>query len=305
VLAGLAVKEHMAEMQKSVRLKSFKLVAQDIAEVDVKLLHALSIAVGWPHRPKDWDFLRRAGHGIVAVDGIGRVFGSAMWFPQGDDFATIGLVITSPRTQAQGTGRWLMEQVFERCGDRNLSLNATHAAYRLYVQLGFTKEAVVYQCQGEIAPTLPAVSAPDGELSALSKDKLGEIAALDTRAFGTDRGKLLALLSEDASICTLRRGGEIVGYSMCREFGRGHVVGPIISMSDQDAIHLTAVHLKDLTGRFVRVDTREKDGIFAEFLQQSRLGLYDTVTTMSKGRRFLNRKTNEPWVYGLAGHALS
>jgi ribosomal protein S18 acetylase RimI-like enzyme len=292
-------------MQRSVRVKSFELVAQDIAEVDVKLLHALSIAVGWPHRPKDWDFLRRAGLGIVAVDGIGRVFGSAMWFPQGDDLATIGLVITSPRTQAQGTGRWLMEQVFERCGDRNLALNSTHAAYPLYVSLGFTTEAVVYQCQGEVAAKLPAVTALDGELSALPSDKVEDITALDTSAFGTNRGTLLALLSANASIFTLRRGGEIVGYSMCREFGRGHVVGPIVAKNDHDAIHLTAVHLNNLKGRFARVDTREKDGEFAEFLQHSRLGLYETVTTMSKGRRFLNRKDNEPWVYGLAGHALS
>lgn len=101
-------------MQKSVRLKSFELIARDINDVDVSLLHALSIGVGWPHRPKDWDFLRRAGHGIVAVDGIGRVFGSAMWFPHGDDFATVGLVITSPRTQAQGNARWLMGPVANR-----------------------------------------------------------------------------------------------------------------------------------------------------------------------------------------------
>ena len=128
-------------MGRTVRVKSFELAARDINEVDVKLLHALSIGVGWPHRPTDWNFLRRAGHGIVAVDGIGRVFGSAMWFPHGREFATIGLVITSPRTQALGTGRWLMEQVFERCDDRNLTLNSTDAAYHLYLSLGFTKEA--------------------------------------------------------------------------------------------------------------------------------------------------------------------
>ena len=142
-------------MQRSVRLKSFELVARDINDVDVDLLHALSISVRWPHRPKDWDLLRRAGHGIVAVDGIGRVFGSAMWFPQGDDFATIGLVITTPRTQAQGGGRWLMDQVLEQCGDRNLALNATHAAYPLYVSLGFTNEAIVYMRQGEVPQKLP------------------------------------------------------------------------------------------------------------------------------------------------------
>lgn len=84
----------------------------------------------------------RAGQGIVAVDGIGRA-GSAMWFPHGREFATLGLVITSPRTQAQGTGHWLMEQVFERCGDRNLSLNSVDAAYHLYLSLGFRKRSSI------------------------------------------------------------------------------------------------------------------------------------------------------------------
>jgi hypothetical protein len=95
-------------MQRSVRLKSHELVARDINDVDVELLHALSISVGWPHRAKDWELLRRVGHGIVAVDEIGRVFGSAMWFPHGDDFATIGLVITTPapRRRAVADGSW-------------------------------------------------------------------------------------------------------------------------------------------------------------------------------------------------------
>ncbi|MET3524451.1 GNAT family N-acetyltransferase [Mesorhizobium sp. M4B.F.Ca.ET.017.02.2.1] len=291
-------------MQRSVRLKSFELVARDIDDVDVKLLHALSISVRWPHRPKDWELLRRAGRGIVAVDGIGRVFGSAMWFPHGDDFATIGLVITTPRTQAQGGGRWLMDLVLGECGDRSLTLNATHAAYPLYVSLGFTAEATVYMRQGEVLQTLPVPNL-DGELKALSSDRLQEIAALDTRAFGTNRERLLALLAADASICTLSRSGEIVGYSMCREFGGGFVIGPIVARDELDAIHLTAVHLKNLIGRFVRVDTREKDGAFAEFLQQSGLYIAESVTTMSKGRRFLNREHNEPWVYGLASHAFS
>ncbi|SJM33709.1 GNAT family N-acetyltransferase [Mesorhizobium delmotii] len=292
-------------MRRSVRLKSFELVARDIDDVDVDLLHALSISVGWPHRPKDWDVLRRAGHGIVAVDGIGRVFGSAMWFPHGDDFATIGLVITTPRVQAQGGGRWLMDLVLEQCGDRNLALNATHAAYPLYVSLDFTSEAIVYMRQGQVPQTLLPMPALDGELSELPSDRLSEITELDARALGTNRAGLLALLSEDASIYTLSRGGEIVGYSMCREFGRGHVIGPMVARNDQDAVHLTAVHLKALAGRFARVDTREKDGVFAEFLQQSGLGIAETVTTMSKGRRFLSREDNGPWVYGLAGHALS
>jgi GNAT superfamily N-acetyltransferase len=128
-------------MAKTVRVKSFELIARDIADVDVHLLHVLSIGVGWPHRPADWEFLRQVGQGIVAVDDIGRVFCSAMWFLQGEDLATIGLVITTPRAQAQGAGRWLMEEVMERCKGRNLTLNSTKAAYPLYLSLGFEKEA--------------------------------------------------------------------------------------------------------------------------------------------------------------------
>jgi GNAT superfamily N-acetyltransferase len=292
-------------MQRSVRLKSHELIARDINDVGVELLHALSISVGWPHRSDDWELLRRAGRGIVAVDGIGRVFGSAMWFPHGDDFATIGLVITTPRTQAQGGGRWLMDQVLEQCGGRNLALNATHAAHPLYVSLGFTSEAIVNMHQGEAPQTLSPMPALNGELSELPSGTLSEIIALDARAFGTNRARLLALLAEEASIATLSRGGEVVGYSMCREFGRGHVIGPMVARDDQDAVHLTAFHLKKLARRFARVDTRERDGVFAEFLRQCGLGIAETVTTMSKGRRFLNRKSEEPWVYGLAGHALS
>ena len=280
-------------MQKSVRLKSFELVAQNIADVDVELLHALSIAVGWPHRAADWELLRRAGQGIVAVDGIGRVFGSAMWFPHGT------------RIQAQGGGRWLMQQVLERCGSRNLALNATKAAHSLYRSLGFEVEARVYLHQGEVTPALPPLPPLDGELIELSSDRLDVITALDTQAFGTNRAELLALLAKNASIFVLERGGEVVGYSMKREFGRGYNVGPVIAANPVDAIHLTAVHLKSLVGHFARVDTREKDGPYAQFLVQSGLVVTETVTTMSKGRQFLHRVAGKPWVYGLAGHALS
>lgn len=64
---------------------------------------------------------------------------------------------------------------------------------------------------------LPPVPVLDGELRSLSAENVEEIAALDERAFGTRRQKLLSLLSEGASICTLSRGHETVGYSMNRE----------------------------------------------------------------------------------------
>ncbi len=291
-------------MVKSVRVKSFDLVAQDISEVDVDLLHALSIGVGWPHRTADWDFLRRVGQGIVAVDGIGRVFGSAMWFPHGEDFATVGLVITTPRAQANGAGRWLMDQVMERCEGRNLCLNATRAAFPLYVSLNFQKEATVFLHRGTVSE-LPDLAPPNGELSELSADRIDEICAFDVPAFGTDRSRLLGQLAEVSVTCVLVRDGEVVGYAMRHEFGRGHVIGPIVALNDEDAVQLAAWHLRSLKGQHARIDTREENGLFAEFVEQCGLPFSESVTTMSKGRQFLNRAADKPWVYGLAGHALS
>lgn len=290
-------------MAKTVRVKSFELIARDIADVDVHLLHVLSIGVGWPHRPADWEFLRQVGQGIVAVDDIGRVFCSAMWFLQGGDLATIGLVITTPRAQAQGAGRWLMEEVMERCKGRNLTLNSTKAAYPLYLSLGFEKEATVF-LHGGILSTLPA-AARDHGLDELPTTQIEELADYDTEAFGVNRSAVLVQLSKRSVTCVLRRSDKVVGYAMRRQFGRGHVIGPIVASNDEDAILLVGWHLPALKDGYVRIDTREDTSPFAEFLTQIGLPTTSTTMTMSKGRRFLNRSDASPWVYGLAAHALN
>lgn len=292
-------------MHTSVRVKSFELFARDIAEVDVGLLHALSTGVGWPHRAADWDFLRSVGHGIAAIDGIGRVFGSAMWFPHGRDFATIGLVIITPRAQANGTGRWMMEHVMDRCAGRDLSLNSTKAAYPLYLSLGFVKEAGVSKWQGIVGSDRERLRSWASEGAEMSEALLDEIAAFDAPAFGADRTTLLEALGRGAKLRVLRRNGTLAGYAMCRKFGPADVIGPIAAASDEDAIDLVAPLLADLRGSLVRVDTRESRGIFTEFLKRSGLVVTETVTTMSKGRKVLNRAPGGPWIYGLAGHALS
>lgn len=292
-------------MQKSVKVKSFELFAKDIAEVEVELLHGLSTGVGWPHRAADWEFLRSVGQGIAAIDGIGRVFGSAMWFPHGSDFATIGLVITTLRAQANGTGRWMMEQVMDRCAGRDLSLNSTKAAYPLYVSLGFVKEATVSKWEGAVKSGQDLPRSSTSAAAEMSEALLAEIAELDAPAFGARRATLLRALAGGAKLRVLRRSGALVGYAMCRKFGPGDVIGPIVAASDQDAIDLVAPLLADLHGSFARVDTRESRGAFTEFLKRSGLVVTETVTTMSKGRKILNRTPDGPWIYGLAGHALS
>ncbi|OWV89875.1 GNAT family acetyltransferase [Rhizobium sp. R635] len=292
---------------KSRLVDSFEMRIADIDTVDLEQLHALSIGVGWPHRADDWQFVRELGKGVVALDEVGRVLGSAMWFPYGVDFATIGLVITSPRLQARGAGQWLMDHVLAEIPQRNLGLNATRAAKRLYRSLDFTIEAVVSQCQGEASLPPDVQIPPEAEIRALKRADLAAIIALDKEAFGADRTALLARILPSSSGLGLIRNGKIEAFSFCRRFGRGHVIGPVVAAGDADAIAIIRPHVAEHAGRFLRLDTREKSGAFSDFLSHCGLSVFDTVTTMSRGRPWLEvreHRAGTPKIYALAGHAL-
>lgn len=284
-------------------LQSFDTRLTDINDVDVAHLHALSISVRWPHRAEDWEMLRQYGHGVAALDEIGRVLATAMWFPHDADFATVGMMITAPRLQTYGAGRWTLEHVIEQTHPRFLGLNATRAGRRLYASLGFVAERTVFQCQGEAV--FIAADTDGGEARALTADDLPQILALDRAAFGADRSRLYEALLSTARAVVLERAGRIVAHGLCRRFGRGHVIGPVVASDPRDAIAVCLPHVRDHAGQFLRVDTREAEGGFPEFLTRAGLGVFDTVTTMSLGRPFLPRiPADGPRVFALASHAL-
>lgn len=262
------------------RVDSFSLSARPITPEAIPKLHELSVGVGWMHRTEDWATALRLGEGIYLTDEIGRPFGSAMWFPMAEDYARLGMVITTPRLQERGAGRWMMEQILGRTGGRDLALHATRAAYRLYVALGFQTGPLVWQHQGIVTaapPESPAVRPLRPE------DREG-VHALDTRAYTAERRQALALFLEQSSGTVIEDGGRITGYALCRRFGRGHVVGPVVASSAAEAVALAAPHVAAHRGRFLRIDTRDTEGAFVEMLKASGLAAHDTVTSMSLGK---------------------
>ncbi len=294
--------------EESFLLSSFKLNVADVADVELAKLHTLSMGVGWPHRAEDWRIIRDMGHGIVAMDEIGRALGTAMWFPYGPDFANIGMVITSPRLQAYGAGRWMMEHVLTQAGPRAIGLNATRAAYRLYLSMGFTAGKTVYQCQGEAVAPEPGRPPAGAVLRDISSGDLVELAALDRSAYGVDRSALLARLLEVSNGVALLRRKRIRAFALCRRFGRGHVVGPVIAETDDDAIAVTRPLVAEHAGGFLRLDTRQQTGDFPEFVARSGLRIYDTVTSMWLGRCLATTQgagaKKHPTAYALASQTL-
>lgn len=290
---------------ESLAVDAFDVRMADVRDIGLERLHALSIAVGWPHRAEDWQLLREVGHGVVALDEIDRVLGSAMWFPHGESFATIGMVITSPRLQALGVGEWLMKRVLAASAGRSFRLNATRAALILYRSLGFAPNRTVYQHQGEARrPGDDAGREPARRLEAAD---LAAVAELDARAFGTSRALLVERLFGQSAGYGLHRDGELVAFALCRPFGRGHVVGPVVAGSDEDAIAVVGPHMAEHDGRFLRLDTHLDEGPFPLFLARSGLRIYDSVLTMSLGAPLIDpgtRAPGRPVTYALATQAL-
>ena len=292
----------------SLQIETFVLRVGDVRDAELERLHALSIAVGWPHRAEDWQFLRDTGHGVLALDEIGRVIGSAMWFPYGDDFANIGMVITSPRLQTLGTAQWLMQRVFSETEGRNYRLNATRAAERLYLSLDFKPEKIVHQCQGTVRLSAgTSRRKPRGVVRQLQVEDLRSVIGCDALAFGVSREKVVAALFAQSTGYGLFRDGELRAFSLGRSFGRGYLVGPVVASNDDDAIAVVGPHIVEHDGTFVRLDTHHQRGDFADFLIENALPVYDTVLTMSLGKRladFRPDRPEPPITYALASQAL-
>lgn len=284
------------------RLQTYELTLRDLQENDIDKLHQLSVGVGWPHRPDDLRLLLQLGKGFAGCDKIGRMVASAMWFPMGDDFATVGMVITSPRLQSLGAGRWLMNHVMEHCQGRDLQLNPPRAAYRLYDALGFKPVGVVHQHQGAAIDQGERPMPTGAKIRPLEATDLAEMVHLDKAAFGADRAAILTALLPHSSGTVLERDGRMAGFALCRTFGRGHVVGPVVARDSADAIALTAPHVQNHAGRFLRVDTPQGEGEFRDFLCQSGMPEYDTVTTMSLPLRA--RVDTGNYTFALASHTL-
>ncbi|WP_027487973.1 GNAT family N-acetyltransferase [Allorhizobium undicola] len=285
---------------------AFEMRTADIAEAELSQLQALSIAVGWPHRAADWQHVREVGHGFVALDEIGRISASSMWFPHGESFATFGMLITSPRLQANGAARWLVERILADCAGRDLRLISTRDARRLYASLGFRPQRTIYQCQGEaVTPPETAAIADGLTLRQMDPGDIDALTALDAPAFGVARRAHLVRLLERSISYGLYDGERLLAYAMRRRFGRGHVIGPVVAASDAQAIAVTEPHIRAHVGTFLRIDLRFETGDFANFIHQSGLGVYDTVKTMvtTDAASYGEGGDGQPVVYGLASQS--
>ncbi|MBL8674859.1 MAG: GNAT family N-acetyltransferase [Rhodospirillales bacterium] len=211
--------------------------------------HALTTAVGWTHRLEDWVSALAVGRGLGAFDDDGTPRGALMWFPYGSAFATIGMVAVDPAVHRGGVGRALMDRAVADAGGRSLILVSTAAGRRLYESLGFRVIGANAAHVGVAAATAPA----DGVEAGGAHDTPA-LVALDAAAQGYPREALVSALARDGEIAVVREDGVPIAFAICRLFGKGRQVGPVIARDEGQARLLIAWFLARHAGRTLRID---------------------------------------------------
>jgi len=258
--------------------------------------HNLSQAVSWPHRLVDWQFALSLGQGVAAVEGE-DLAGTAMWWPYGADFATLGMVIVAPQRQGRGLGGRLMQAVLAQAGTRSVGLHATPAGLPLYEKLGFAAVGEIHQHQGSVSGT-PSATAP---VRSIGDDDWREIEALDRAVCGLDRRPLLAGLRPLARANVLLREGRVAGFSMLRDFGRGQSIGPVVAPDLDGAKALIGDWLAQSMGRFLRIDIPAGCGL-ADWLAGQGLVPVDKAVAMVRGTPPVRRRQTR--LFALVSQAL-
>ena len=272
-----------------------------LTQDDVDAAHSLSVAVGWPHRAADWRAVPAVGEGLCAPDAVGRLAGTAMWWPMGRKVAAIGMVIVAPQAQGQGLGRRLMHAVFAAAQRQTLTLNATSAGVSLYISEGIRRIGTIRQYQGLARPVVVPGAAAFPVRSAKQTDGAA-IAALDRAALGYDRASILQVLTRGAEGLVHERDGRLVGFAYCRGFGRGAVIGPVVAADERIALALVAPFLSRHGGGFLRADLPEGAPALARLLEEGGLFPVGDAITMIRGRK--PRVSGRARVFGLINQGI-
>lgn len=281
---------------------SFEVQLAPITAQSRPFLHELTVSVLWPHRNSDLDFLILHGRGYLGLDEIRRPVGSAMDFPMGEDFAMLGMMVTPPRLQARGGGRFLLRAIMRDCAGRDLRLNATRSGYRLYREEGFVDVGKVWQHQGVVG-ALPATDPLPGiEIREMTPEDRAAIEVMDAHAFGADRRAVLAGLMEVGRGLMACRAGRPCGFALIRAFGKGQVIGPLVAEDEGLAVALSAAALRTARGSFMRLDTPGTGTELRKFLTAAGMPQFDRVTEMRIGPQ---RRAEAGMVtFALAAHSL-
>ena len=125
----------------------------------------------------------------------------------------------------------------------------------------------------------PARSASAASIRPLTAGDRPAVRALDQRATGANRTGLLDALEPLSRGWVAEIDGIVRGTLLCRAFGRGQLLGPLVASDESLALALLSSAATE-TGGFLRADIPDEAAALARWLEQAGLPPVGRVRTM-------------------------
>ena len=214
---------------------------------DLGFADTLCSIAGWNHTLDDWRrLLALEPTGCFTAENAGGAAGVATTTTYGNKVAWTGMLLVHPNARGQGIGTALLNHCLEWLRHRNVTcikLDATPEGQSLYEKLGFRTEWPLARWERTVVPAgLHAESAASETESCeclqparnpdAVRSMLDRIEAIDTRAFGVSRRKVLASMlaaAEFAAWLPPRADAEPQGYGLLRRGSRSYYIGSAVA----------------------------------------------------------------------------
>lgn len=222
---------------------------------DLDAVQQLSFEAGWNQVEADWRIFLELGH-LYGVDGpAGALRATGATLPLGREFGWISMIIVTAGARHRGLAAQLVLYGIEDLAAQGLvpGLDATPAGREVYARLGFRDTwpitrlvrpgtGRVQGAVGDIAPELRAAGLRD----------LDAVAALDHRAFGTERRAVIARLIERApQLAVVGWTPGSAGFLLGRFGHTATQLGPVVASEPAVALSMIDYAVARAPGPFV------------------------------------------------------
>lgn len=210
-----------------------KLAIRRLSAADVPGCVALARQRRWLPEESKWEFLLEVGDGFGIDASDGGLAGAVVVTIYEDKLAAIGMLLVSPRWGRQGLGRRLMRAVLDHAGAATTFLYSTAEGQPLYEALGFREVSRVVKYAGEYRsrPVSQGIT-----VRAAAATDLPGLARIDEAAFGARRDRVLASLSEFATVRYVGVANEgLTGYGTAWRSLGCTVIGPLVAADEATA----------------------------------------------------------------------
>ena len=259
------------------------LVEARLASGDLDAAGALVAEAGWNQSGADWRIFLELGRALAVKDENGRLVATAATLPYEGGFGWISMVLVTAAFRRRGLATRLLGRCIEslRGEGRVAVLDATPAGREVYRPLGFRDGWAITRWRRTVSPA----GASSGIAGELREEDWNQVVAMDSEAFGGNRGALLARLRARSRgfACAVRRAGRVRGFLLGREGRVATQLGPIVAEDEAHAIDLAA-HAVTRVASPVIVDVLDRHQRLAAWLASQGFERERPYTRMTLGR---------------------